>query len=191
MLSQIAAGPVNHVLRGESWALRRLQPHAGCTARFDVFPLSFAFTVRESGEVAAAAPGAVPDVTVRVTPPAAMRILAGDEAAYGEVSVQGDSEFAQAIQYVVRNARWDAEEDLSRIFGDSIAHRMTQTGRAVMQLQARVANSLARNLTDYWVEERPLIARRSDVARFVQDVDALRDDVERLALRIERLAAHS
>jgi ubiquinone biosynthesis protein UbiJ len=191
MLSQVAAGPVNHVLRGESWALRRLQPHAGCTARFDVFPLSFAFTVRESGEVAAAAPGAVPDVTVRVTPPAAMRILAGDEAAYGEVSVQGDSEFAQAIQYVVRNARWDAEEDLSRIFGDSIAHRMTQTGRAVMQLQARVANSLARNLTDYWVEERPLIARRSDVARFVQDVDALRDDVERLALRIERLAAHS
>jgi ubiquinone biosynthesis protein UbiJ len=191
MLSQIAAGPVNHVLRGESWALRRLQPHAGCTARFDVFPLSFAFTVRESGEVAAAAPGAVPDVTVRVTPPAAMRILAGDEAAYGEVSVQGDSEFAQAIQYVVRNARWDAEEDLSRIFGDSIAHRMTQTGRAVMQLQARVANSLARNLTDYWVEERPLIARRSDVARFVQDVDALRDDVERLALRIERLAARS
>jgi ubiquinone biosynthesis protein UbiJ len=190
MLSQVAAGPVNHVLRGESWALRRLQPHAGCTARFDVFPISFAFTVREAGDVAAAARDAVPDVTVRVTPPAAMRILAGDESAYDEVAVHGDSEFAQAIQFVVRNARWDAEEDLSRIFGDSIAHRMSQAGRAALQLQARVATSFARNLSDYWVEERPLIARRSDVERFVQDVDALRDDVERLALRVERLASN-
>jgi ubiquinone biosynthesis protein UbiJ len=119
-----------------------------------------------------------------------MRILAGDESAYDEVAVHGDSEFAQAIQFVVRNARWDAEEDLSRIFGDSIAHRMSQAGRAALQLQARVATSFARNLSDYWVEERPLIARRSDVERFVQDVDALRDDVERLALRVERLASN-
>lgn len=188
MLSQVAAGPVNHVLRGESWALRRLQPYAGCTVRFDVFPVSFAFTVRESGDIAAAAPRAVADVTVRVTPPAAMRILAGDDSAFNEVSAQGDSDFAEAIQFVVRNARWDAEEDLSRIFGDTIAHRMSQAGRAALQLQARVVTSLAHNLSDYWVEERPLIARRSDVDRFVQDVDALRDDVERLALRVERLA---
>lgn len=189
MLSQVAAGPVNHVLRGESWALRRLQPYAGRTARFDVFPISFAFTVREAGDVAAAAPGAVADVTVRVTPPAAMRILAGDESAFAEVAVHGDGEFAETIRFVVRNARWDAEEDLSRVFGDSIAHRLTQAGRAALQLQARVVNSLARNLSDYWVEERPLIARRTDVDHFVQDVDQLRDDVERLALRVERLAA--
>ena len=189
MLSQVAAGPVNHVLRGESWALRRLQPYAGRTARFDVFPISFAFTVRETGDVAAAAPGAVADVTVRVTPPAAIRILGGDESAFGEVAVQGDDDFAQAIQFVVRNARWDAEEDLSRIFGDSVAHRLSQAGRAALQLQARVVSSFARNLSDYWVEERPLIARRSDVDRFVHDVDALRDDVERLALRVERLAS--
>jgi len=191
MLSQVAAGPVNHVLRGETWALRRLQPHAGRTVRFDVFPISFALTVRESGDVAAAAPGAVADVAVRVTPPAAVRILAGDESAFGEVAVQGDSEFAQAIEFVVRNARWDAEEDLARIFGDGLAHRLGQAGRAALQLQARVVDSLARNLSDYWVEERPLIARRSDVDRFVHDVDTLRDDVERLALRVERLASRS
>lgn len=190
MLSQLAAGPVNHVLRGESWALRRLQPYAGRTVRFDVFPFVLAFTVRDEGDVAAAAPGAVADVTIRVTPPAAMRIVAGDDAAYAEVSVQGDSDFAEAIQFVVRNARWDAEEDLARVFGDRIAHRMSGIGRGALQLQARVIDSLASNLADYWVEERPLIARRSDVDRFVQDVDALRDDIERLALRVDRLLEH-
>lgn len=189
MLSQLAAGPVNHVLRGESWALRRLQPYAGRTARFEVFPFSFGFTVREDGEVSPALPGAAPDVTVRVTPPAALRILGGDEAAFNEVNVQGDSEFAEALHFVVRNARWDAEEDLARVLGDRAAHRVAQAGRDVLKFQARVADSLARNLTDYWVEERPLIARRADVEQFVQDVDTLRDDVERLAQRVERLAA--
>jgi len=189
VLSQFAAGPVNHVLRGESWALRRLQPHAGRTARFEVFPVSFGFTVREDGEVSPALPGAIADVTVRVTPPAALRILGGDEAAFEEVAIQGDSEFAEAIHFVVRNARWDAEEDLARLIGDRAAHRLAATGRDILRFKARVADRLARNLSDYWVEERPLIARRTDVERFVQDVDTLRDDVERLSQRIARLAA--
>lgn len=187
MLSQLAAGPVNHVLRGETWALRRLQSHAGRTARFDAFPFSLSFTVRDDGEVCAALPGAMPDVTVRVTPPAALRILAGDEAAFGEVAVQGDVEFAEAIQFVVRNARWDVEEDLSRVLGDRAAHRIARAGRDALHFHARVADRLARNLSDYWVEERPLIARRADVDDFVQEVDILRDDVERLAQRIARL----
>jgi len=139
--------------------------------------------------VSPAIPGTVPDVTVRVTPPAALRILGGDEAAFNEVKVQGDSDFAEALHFVVRNARWDAEEDLARLLGDRAAHRVAQAGRDALKFQARVADSIARNLTDYWVEERPLIARRADVAQFVQDVDTLRDDVERLAQRVERLSA--
>ena len=187
MLTQLALAPVNHVLRGESWALRRLAPFAGRTARFDILPFSALVTVRDSGEIAAAAPGAAADVHIRVTPAAAARILAGDEAAYEQVRVDGDAEFAQALQFVVRNARWDVEEDLSRVFGDTLAHRAVGAGRAVMQLQARAAASLGRNLSDYWLEERPLIARRTDVADWLQEVDRLRDDVERLAQRIERL----
>ena len=187
MLTQLALAPVNHVLRGESWALRRLAPFAGRTARFDILPFSALVTVRDSGEIAAAAPGAAADDHIRVTPAAAARILAGDEAAYEQVRVDGDAEFAQALQFVVRNARWDVEEDLSRVVGDTLAHRAVGAGRTVMQLQARAAASLGRNLSDYWLEERPLIARRTDVADWLQEVDRLRDDVERLAQRIERL----
>ena len=188
MLSQLAAAPVNHVLRAESWALRRLQLHVGKTARFEVFPFAVEFTVREDGEVGAAMPGTVADVTFRVTPPAALRILAGDQTAYDQVATTGDADFAQAVEFVVRNARWDFEEDLARFMGDAAAHRVAQAGRSLLDLQTRVAGSVARNLSDYWLEERPLLARRSDVQAFVHDVDALRDDVERLAHRIARLS---
>jgi ubiquinone biosynthesis protein UbiJ len=187
LLTQLAVAPINHVLRGESWALRRLAEFAGRTARFDVLPFSALVTVRDSGEIAPAASGATPDVHIRLTPAAAARILAGDLAAYDQVAVDGDGEFAQALQFVARNARWDVEEDLARVVGDTLAHRAVGAGRAVLQLQARAAASLARNLSDYWLEERPLIARRADVADWVHEVDRLRDDVERLAQRIARL----
>lgn len=188
VLSSIfVAAPINHVLRGESWALRRLVPFAGKTAAFDLLPFSFSLTVRDDGEVAASTPGVVPDASFRLSPPAAMRILAGDQAAYDEVVVSGNVEFAQAVEFVVRNVRWDVEEDLSRVFGDALAHRMVSTGQALFRLPVHAAASLARNLTDYWVEERPLIARRSDVTQFVAAIDTLRDDVERLAQRVARL----
>ena len=187
MLAYIAAAPVNHVLRGESWALRRLQPHAGKTARFDVFPFSLAFTVRDDGEVTPAMPQTAPDASFVLTPPVAIRILAGDADAYALAAVSGDPEFAQAIEFVVRNARWDLEEDLARIFGDTAAHRMAQGGRSLLAFPAQIAGRFARNLSDYWVEEQPLVARRSDVESFVSEVDTLRDDVERLAQRIARI----
>ena len=188
MLSYVAVAPINHVLRGESWALRRLQPHAGLTARVDAFPFFGAFTVRDDGELTAAMPGVTPALTIRVTPPVAMRILAGDESAYAEVSVSGDADFAQSIEFVVRNARWDFEEDLARVLGDTAAHRLAQTGRRLFTIPSRVAGRFARNAADYWLEERPLIARRADVAEYLREVDTLRDDVERLAQRIARIS---
>jgi ubiquinone biosynthesis protein UbiJ len=42
-------------------------------------------------------------------------------------------------------------------------------------------------LTEYWQEENPLIAKKRHVVAFVKDVDQLRDDVERLEKRIEKL----
>jgi ubiquinone biosynthesis protein UbiJ len=187
VLSFLSAAPINHVLRGESWALRRLQPFAGRTARFETFPFRVDLTVRDTGEIAPASPQATPDATFRVSPAAALRIVAGDSDAFREVVASGDPELAQAVEFVVRNTRWDAEEDLARVFGDSVAHRLSAAGRELVRFQARAIESLSRNLADYWVEERPLIARRSDVEAFVSEVDRLRDDVERLAKRIEAM----
>jgi ubiquinone biosynthesis protein UbiJ len=189
LLSHLAAAPVNHVLRAETWALRRLQAFVGRTARFEVPPAAVVFTVVEGGEVLGAPPETPADVTFRCTPPVALRIFCGDEQAYRQVEVTGDAEFAQAVQYVVHNARWDAEEDLSRIIGDVAAHRVSRAAQGLLRAQARAAASLVRNIRDYLVEERPLIARRSDVQAFVRSVDELRDDAERIAQRIARLRA--
>jgi ubiquinone biosynthesis accessory factor UbiJ len=42
-------------------------------------------------------------------------------------------------------------------------------------------------LAEYWTEEQPVVASRAALSGFASEVDALRDDLERLDQRIERL----
>lgn len=189
MLDRIGLSAVNHVLRGNAWALERLQPFAGQTARFECGPFGQSVSVTERGELMPAAAGAVPAVTLNATPGVLMRLLARDERARTEVSVSGDTAFATALEYVWRNARWDVEEDLSRAIGDMAAHRVVSGARAVEQWTIQSSRNVAQAAVDYWTEEHPLVAGRTALEQFSREVDLLRDDVARLEKRLEALAA--
>ena len=147
-----------------------------------------ALTVLENGEVAPAGASAGPAATVRLGPGLMLRLAARDESAWREISITGDTDFASAIHHVVRNLRWDVEEDLSRVFGDIAAHRMAETGRAFQRWSGQAAENTARAFAEYWTEEQPLIAGARDLEEFGRAVDQLRDDTARLEKRIEQLA---
>jgi ubiquinone biosynthesis accessory factor UbiJ len=184
-LESAAAGFINHLLRGASWARDGLKPFAGRTARIETLPFAFALTVVENGEITAAAAGTTPDVTLRVTPGLLLRLAARDENAWREIDIAGDADFASAIHHVARNLRWDVEEDLSRVFGDIAAHRMAETGKTIRRWGEQAADNTARSFAEYWTEEQPLIAARRDLDEFGRAVDQLRDDTARLEKRIE------
>ena len=179
---------INHLLRSASWARERLRPIAGRTARFCVAPFTFTFVILASGEIADAAPAGDADASFTLSPGIAMRVLSGDQNAWQQVAVTGDTGVAREILYIAQNLRWDIEEDLSRVFGDVAAHRMVRTGNELNRWRRETAASFANSLATYWTEERPLIASRANVERFVRDVDELRDDVARLEKRINGLA---
>ena len=187
MLDPLASSSLNHLLRSNSWAIERLKPYAGKAARFECAPFSFMLSVLDSGEVAAAAAAITPDTTIRLTPGLMLRVLTRDETVWNEIEVHGDTDFASVINHIFRNLRWDFEEDLSRVFGDITARRMVQTGRMLEEWRAQSFDNLARSFTEYWTEERPLIARARQVAQFNRDVDQLRDDVARFDKRLEQL----
>jgi ubiquinone biosynthesis protein UbiJ len=182
---------LNHVLRAAPLALERLRPHAGRTVAFRVGPVAMAFTVQSTGEVAAALPGASRDLAVRISPFLLPRLAAGEEAAFREIEMQGDPELAQEVSFLARNLRWDFEEDLSKVVGDIAAHRIAATGRSVAAWGRDASLRMAQGAAEYWTEESPLIASRVKVDSFVREVSELRDAVERLGKRVERLeAAH-
>lgn len=180
-----AAPALNHLLRRASWARDKLKPFAGKSVRFDAAPFAVTLEILADGEVAAST--AEPTATFKLTPALAMRMAAADKNAWREVETSGDLALAREILAIAQNLRWDVEEDLSRVFGDIIAHRLAGAGRAFARWHRDSADGLARQAAAYWTEERPLIAARPFVEQFSRDVDTLRDDAARLEKRIDLL----
>lgn len=188
MLDPAATAFINHLLRGASWAREELKRFSGRTARFEVVPLALSLTVLDNGEVTLADAGAVPSVTARLTPGLMLRLAARDEAAWQDVEITGDTDFASAIHHLARYLRWDIEEDMSRVFGDIPAHRMAEAGRTLRRWSDQAFENTGRSFAEYWTEEQPLIAGRRDLDEFNRAVDALRDDAARIEKRIENLS---
>ena len=181
------AHALNHLLRGASWARERLAAHAGKTLCFEALPLSVSLEILATGEVAASSADAA--TTFRLTPALALRIAATGRDAWRDVETSGDLSLARDVLYVAENLRWDAEEDLSRVFGDILAHRIAGAGNAFLRWQRASADSLLRQSAAYWTEERPLIASRPLLEQFARDIDMLRDDVARFEKRLDLLAS--
>jgi len=97
-------------------------------------------------------------------------------------------ELAQDISFLARNLTWDVEEDLSRAVGDIAAHRLVAAVRGMREWGRDASLRVAQGAAEYWTEESPLIATRVKVDSFVSEVAELRDAVERLGKRVEKLS---
>ena len=179
---------INHVLHPQPWAREQLSPFAGRIVELRLLPLpDLRLAITAEGLVEPAAAGTQPDLSISIRPTAVPYLLLRDEAFMREIDFTGSADLAQVLQRLFRELEWDYEEDLSRLFGDVLAHRLAGAGRAFFAWQREAGLRTAQNFAEYWTEEQPLIARRDDLARFSREVDVLRDDIERLEKRIERL----
>lgn len=183
------AAALNHLLKGASWARERLAPFAGKIAHFELIPFSAAFTILDSGEVADAASASVADASFTLTPGLALRILAADATAWHKVEVTGDGALGREVLYIAQHLKWDVEEDLSRVFGDVVAHRMVAAASGFVRWQRNASRNFGEAAAAYWTDERPLVASKSEVERFVHTVDGLRDDVARFEKRLDLFLA--
>lgn len=178
----------NHLLGQAPWARAKLAPFAGHAAMIKLPPFEAAFLVDQDGSISAPLPETEPEVSISLPAATPLLALQGKEAVMRAARIEGSAEFAQALAFVIRNLRWDAEEDLSKLVGDIAAHRIVAGSRELVGWQRQAARNVAENFAEYFTEEQPLIARRADIADFSGDIDRLRDDVARLEKRVQRLA---
>jgi ubiquinone biosynthesis protein UbiJ len=83
--------------------------------------------------------------------------------------------------------RWDVEHDLSKVVGDIAATRIVSAAKEVASSARMAQQKLAENIAEYFLEENPMLLRPQTVEDFAAEVGKTRDDVERLAKRIEKL----
>jgi len=179
---------LNHLLEAEAWARDKLKPYAGQCAEFRSAPLpALRLDILDTGLLRAAAADAAPNLIVTIGPAALPAMLRGEDALLREIGIEGNADLAGTVQYLFRHLRWDIAEDLSKIFGDVIAERMVREGRRFAAWSLDAADKLAQNISEYLIEEQPLLARPAEVRRFLTEADQLRDDLARLEKRIETL----
>lgn len=188
MLKPLLTRLLNHLIQQNSWAKPHLAKFGGKTVRFSIPPVSADLTILEDGGMAVAGESALPDASIILPLPVAMRLLAKDNAAASLASLEGDTELAAALAKILRDLSWDYEEDLSRLIGDIPAHQLAEFGRkAVSEVRSQSLN-VAQMASEYLQEEQPMLAKKMRVVQFNQGVDTLREDIERLAKRIEKLS---
>jgi len=105
----------------------------------------------------------------------------------GSLDLTGDAETARAFQRLLAFARPDIEEELSGFVGDVAAHRLGEIARGIGRWGRGVRSTMRDNIREYLQEESRSLPSRYEVERFAKDVDVLRDDVDRLAARVEKL----
>lgn len=182
---------VNHLLAQEAWARAKLQKHSGKTACIDLQAFSLCLKICADGllEVAssAATPDAPFDVTIRLKLSDLPLIAQNRERAFSYVKIEGDADFANTISHLSQHLRWEAEEDLSQLFGDVAAVRLMAAGKSLLHSAQQAHQSIQENLAEYFLEENPMLVRPAAVEAFGAEINKMRDDAERLIKRMEKL----
>lgn len=107
----------------------------------------------------------------------------------GSLELTGDPHLADDFQKLLAYARPDIEEELSSVVGDVVAHRLGDLARGVRNWSRDARSTMGANIREYLQEESRDVPSRYEVDRFADKVSALRDDVDRLEARMNRMRA--
>jgi ubiquinone biosynthesis protein UbiJ len=185
---------LNRTLKLDPDTLAALAELSGKALAFEFSNTGLAFTVfpaadgvrLESGRATAA------DVCIRGTPTDLLAYLlaaSGKGEGYaGRLDVSGDVNLAQRFQAVMKNVDLDWEEYLSSWFGDTLAHKLGNAFRGSLQFAKNTRRTLELDVSEYLRYEKEILPDQGEVNGYITAIDALRDDAERLKLRVERLA---
>lgn len=178
---------LNRVLDTQPALVARLAAQAGRTAELAMPPARLRLAITTEGRLAAPAADAPNTVSITLGATIPPRLLLGDKAALREARVEGDSSLANDLMALLEQFDWALA--LRPLVGDIAAARAAQAIAGFGQWRGQARQSLDRNLGGWLGQESGLLVDRLTMARFVDQVDELRDAADRLAARLALLEA--
>lgn len=132
-----------------------------------------------------------PDVTIHGSALALMRLSAADDSGKAMlengIRLEGDMALGNHFSQILREVDIDWEELLSRNVGDILAHQMGQLARTGKGWLERTAHAMRLNTQEYLQEESRILPAETELRHYLDAVDTLRMDTDRLEARLKRL----
>jgi ubiquinone biosynthesis protein UbiJ len=135
-----------------------------------------------------AAPDA--DVTLSGTPLSMLALLREDPAEVirrGDVALAGDGEAGTRFQELALLLRPEFEEGLSRLIGDVPAWGVGSLLRSALAFGRTAVATQATNAGEYLAHEKRVLVPRAEARAYIEGVDVLREQADRLAVRVTQL----
>lgn len=103
------------------------------------------------------------------------------------LSLEGDMETLQIIQEWFRALDIDWEEILSKATGDALANPIANLIKGIAKKQRQFFEDTLQSASEYLKEESKLFPAKIEAEDFMNDIDILRADADRLEARILKL----
>lgn len=116
------------------------------------------------------------------------QLLPGRDGALpvGQVRISGDAELARRLQQIVQRYQPDIEDALAKVFGDVIGVQLARGLKRALDWSRDSAKTLLRDTAEYLGEESRDVVPKAELSRLLDDIDELRDAVERLERKVAR-----
>lgn len=105
----------------------------------------------------------------------------------GKVEISGDTELGHRFGTILGGLEIDWEGQLAHFTGETLAHEIGDGLRSVAKWGRRSLETLGKDIREYVQDEARLLPERQEIKGYLDRVDTLRDDVERLEARINGL----
>ncbi|WP_338846380.1 SCP2 sterol-binding domain-containing protein [Massilia sp. W12] len=178
---------LNHLLAQDAWARTLLGAHGGKCAALDLGGFKPVLQVCADGLLQSAAPDADCAVTIHLKAADLTWLLQDRARLMAAARIEGDVELANTLSQLMNNMRWDMEYDLQRIFGEIGARRIAMAWRDLQAGAQQNTRKLQENIAEFLLEEQAMLVRPAAVEEFSQQVAKLRDDLERLEKRVQKV----
>ena len=134
---------------------------------------------------------AAPDVTIHGSALGLMRLSASNDAGKAMlehgIKIDGDMGLGNHFSQILREIDVDWEELLSRAVGDVVAHHLGQVVRNAQGWLGDSSHAMRLNTQEYLQEEARLVPADAEIRQYLDAVDTLRADTDRLEARLKRL----
>jgi ubiquinone biosynthesis accessory factor UbiJ len=108
-------------------------------------------------------------------------------APVGKLRINGDAELARRLQQLARGFDPDWDAPFARALGPIVGPQAARVLREGLRGGVVLAKGLARDGAEFLTEESRDLVAKAELEAFYDDVDTLRERVERLVVRVSRL----
>ena len=127
------------------------------------------------------------DTIITGSPFSLLQLTTKQSVFSNSISITGNIDAAQQLQNFIKHFSIDWEEIFAKKMGDIPAHQLNRLLRSGKKNLLQMGQNLQSDLNEYFVEESRTLINPYEMSHFIDHIDDLNDDINRLQARIQRL----